>query len=215
MRRPGTVTAALAVGALFVAGCSSGAGGDRATATTAGGVTTTLPLSVTGGVDLRRLVVTEAPAGYDLLASPPFGAVDLDRLLQQFSDAPAADRVVLEDAGFKGGYTRGWLRDTPPSFLGVFVFEFADEEGARTARDGFAAQNVAKKDAGRFAVDTIADAIGESYSQQTGTDPPERVHQVTFVRGPRLYQVSGQFSDAAATTADTISFAETEDRIAG
>jgi len=219
VRRP--LVVALLVGTLALAGCSGGSGrgsggsgGDAATATTDGAVGTTLPRSVTGGVDLRRLVVSNAPAGYDLLASPPFGAVDLTRLLEQFSDAPTEDRAILEGARFKGGYTRGWLRATPRSFLGVFVFELGDEAGARAARDLFAAQNVAKKNASRFAVHGIADAIGESYTQEVEGEPPERVHLVAFVRGPRLYQVSGQFSDEQAPVDETVAFAKIEDQVA-
>ncbi len=159
-------------------------------------------------------MVNQAPAGYDQLASPPFGAVDLERLLEEFSDAPQEDQVILEDAGFKSGYTRGWLREDPQSFLGVFVFEFVDEEGARSARDGFAAQNVAKKNASRFAVDGILDAIGESYTQQIEGETPERVHLITFVRGPRLYQIGGQYADETATVDETVRFAEAEDRVA-
>ena len=214
------VAAGVLAAVIALAGCSgSGAGGsdsgEPASDTTALGLgATTLPRSVIGGVDLRRLVVSNAPVGYDLLASPPFGAVTLDRLVKEFSDAPQEDRVILETARFKGGYTRGWLRDDPQSFLGVFVFEFAEEAGARSARDQFAAQNEAKKNASRFAVEGIADAVGESYTQQTEGEAPERVHVITFVRGARLYQVAGQFSDEQASPAATVAFAEIQDQIA-
>jgi hypothetical protein len=176
--------------------------------------TTTLPHTVTGAVDLRRLVVDTAPAGYDLLPSPPYGAVDLPRLLADFSDAPSDDQVILHDAGFARGFTRGWLRESPRSFLGVFVFEFAAEEGARTAGERFAAQNASKKQATPFAVESIAGAAGQSYTQQAADGVAERVHVITFVRGSRLYQVGGQFPDGSATVDQTVAFAEAEARLA-
>ena len=219
--RPRATSLALATGVLAVAivlaGCSrSGSGsGDGGTDTTTLGLgVTTLPRSVTGAVDLRRLVVSRAPIGFDLLASPPFGAVTLQRLLDEFSDAPEEDKAILQEARFKAGYTRGWLRDNPRSFLGIFVFEFAEEQGARSARDRFAAQNEAKKSSSRFPVADIADAVGESYTQQTEGEPPERVHVITFVRGARLYQVAGQFADEQATPDATVAFAEIQDQIA-
>ncbi len=216
MRRPTSprLAAVVATVALVLAGCSDSNSAHEVTSTTAGLGATTLPRSVTGAVDLRRLVVSNAPVGYDLLASPPFGAVTLDRLIEDFSDAPTEDREILQKARYKGGYTRGWLRDDPRSFLGIFVFEFADEEGARSARDQFAAQNEDKKTAGRFAVEGIADAVGESYTQQTEGEPPERVHVITFVRGARLYQIAGQFSDEQASPAETVAFAKIQDQIA-
>jgi hypothetical protein len=199
-----------------VAGCSGGGGrsDESTTATTAEVVGSTLPRSVTGAVDLRRLVVSDPPAGYALLASPPFGAITLDRLIEEFSDAPEEDRVILERARFKGGYTRGWLREDPRSFLGVFVFEFENEEGARSARDQFATQNETKKNASRFAVEGIVDAVGESYNQQTEGEAPERVHVITFVRDARLYQVAGQFADEQAPPDATVAFARLQDQIA-
>jgi len=222
MRRPRVILAgpvALVVAlTLALAGCSGGGsdGSDDDTTdpTSEVGTGSTLPRSVTGGVDLRRLVVSDAPLGYDLLASPPFGAITLDRLIEDFSDAPEEDRVILEQARFKGGYTRGWLRDDPRSFLGVFVFEFESEEGARSARDQFATQNETKKNASRFAVEGIADAVGESYNQQTEGEAPERVHVITFVRDARLYQVAGQFADEQAPSTETVAFAKRQDQIA-
>lgn len=211
MRRPGAVAVFLVAGALAVTGCADGSSRERERAAA---TSTSIPLSVTGRVDLRRLVVTRAPEGYDQLASPPFGAVDLQRLLEEFSDAPVEDKVILERAGFEAGYTRGWLRENPRAFLGVFVFEFGDEAGARAARDGFAAQNEARKGARRFTVEGIVGAIGESYTQQAVGSPPERVHIVTFVRGARLYQVGGQFADEATPVDETVRFAEAEDRVA-
>jgi hypothetical protein len=212
LARPVAVLGALA---LSLAGCAGGGSDDDATtATTVEVAGSTLPRSVTGGVDLRRLVVSEAPSGYALLASPPFGAITLDRLIEDFSDAPEEDRGILERARFKGGYTRGWLREDPRSFLGVFVFEFEDEEGARSARDQFATQNETKKNASRFAVERIADAVGESYNQQTEGEAPERVHVITFVRDARLYQVAGQFADEQAPPDATVAFAELQDQIA-
>jgi hypothetical protein len=96
----------------------------------------------------------------------------------------------------------------------VFVFQFADEEGARSARDRFAAQNVTRKGAAPLAVRSIADSAGESYTQATEDGTPERVFVVTFVRGPRLYQVGGQFADEATTPDETVAFAEAEAHIA-
>ena len=210
------LAAAVGLGACADSGRPASTAGDAA----GGGAraTTTLPHTVTGAVDLRRLVVDTAPAGYDLLPSPPYGAVDLPRLLAEFSDAPSDDRVILHDADFARGFTRGWLRETPRSFLGVFVFEFVAEEGARTAGERFAAQNTSKKQATPFAVGSIAGAAGQSYTQQTADGVAERVHVITFVRGPRLYQVGGQFPDEAATvdqTVDqTVAFAEAAARLA-
>ncbi len=220
MRRPraSTAAAALFAGALALAGCAGGSGGSDSGSDelggAGGGVTTTLARTVTGAVDLRRLVVSNSPVGYAQLASPPFGSVDLARLLEEFSDAPMEDRVILEATRFKGGYTRGWLREDPRSFLGVFVFEFGSEDGARSARDQFAAQSVAKKGTVPFEVAGIDDATGESYTQQPEGEPTERVHVVSFVRGPRLYQIAGQFSDVNASTDETVAFAQIEDQIA-
>ena len=218
-RRRTTVTAIVAVAValgLGVAGCSDG--GDPAPppagAVAGSGPSTTLARTVTGSVDLRRLVVTTAPAGHDLLPSPPYGAVDLNRLLADFSDAPQEDEVILEETRFKRGYTRGWLREDPRSFFAVFVFEFDDEDGARAARDRFAAQNVARKGATPFTVDGIADAAGQSYTRQVEGEAPERTHVVTFVRGSRLYQVGGQFADLTASVDATVDFARTEAEIA-
>jgi len=220
MRRPkapAAVTAALLAAVLSFVGCSGGSN-DGATATDApaegAGGATSLPRTLSGAVDLRQLVVSNAPVGFEALAAPPFGAVDLERLLEQFSDAVEADRAILEGARFKGGYTRGWLRESPRAFLGVFVFDFAHEEGARSALDQFAAQLVAKRNATRFAVEAIAGAIGESYSEQAEGAPPERVHVVTFVRGTRLYQVAGQFADQQAPPDELVAFAKVQDQIA-
>ena len=98
------------------------------------------------------------------------------------------------------------------------MFEFGDEEGARSARDRFATQNETRKDAVRFTVDGIADAVGESYIRQPAGEndgePPLRVHLVTFVRGPRLYQVGGQFADESAPPAETVAFAQTQAQLA-
>ncbi|MEA2826380.1 MAG: hypothetical protein QOG43_819 [Actinomycetota bacterium] len=222
MRRPPAVAVIVVVaivvaGALALTACSAG----RRSNSAAPVPTTTLARTVSGTVDLRRLIVTTAPAGYDVLPSPPYGAVDMARLLAEFSDAPSDDRVILQDTRFKRGYTRGWQRESPAGYFGVFVFEFADEEGARSARDKFADQNVTRKDAVRFAVDSIADAVGESYTGPAGEGDgdgeargPLRVHLVTFVRGPRLYQVGGQFADATAPPDETVAFAEAEARIA-
>jgi hypothetical protein len=231
MRRRTVLTAAVPFNALVIAlvaaalslalvGCSRGsersAGGDGATS--AGGIgdssTTTLAHTVTGAVDLRKLVVSDAPAGYELLASPPWGAIDLPRLLADFSDAPADDKVILESARFTGGYARAWLRADPRGFLAVFVLEFADDEGARSAREQFASQNVAQKNASDFGVEGIAGATGESYTLEVAGQPPERVHEVTFVRGPRLYQVDGHFADLELPIDETVAFARTQDQIA-
>jgi len=208
--------------ALLVAGVTLSACADRGarppadTAVNASdaGVTSTLVRTVTGAVDLRRLVVTRAPASYEPLPSPPYGDIDLQSLLTDFSDAPDDDRVILRDAGFTRGYTRGWLQPSPRSFSGVFVFEFADEAGAHLAADRFAAQNVTRKGATPFPVATIDGAAGQSYTQQSDDGVVERVHIVTFVRGPRLYQVGGQFPDPAASPDPTVTFAETEARVA-
>lgn len=218
------LTAVVVVAAMALTGCSdgsddgsdaddSGANGGQS-ALDGSGATTTLARTVTGAVDLRRLVVPDALAGYEELASPPFGAVDLERLLMEFSDAPADDRVILEEARYKAGYTRGWIREQPPSFLGVFVFEFADEDGARSARDAFNAQNAAGKSASRFTVAGIADSRGQSYTQEAEGEAAERVHLVTFVRGPRLYQVSGQFSGLEASPDETVAFARLQNQVA-
>ncbi len=210
---PVIVAAAVALG-LGVASCSDGGDPAPPPVVAGAGRTTTLARTVTGAVDLRRLVVTTAPAGHDLLPSPPYGAVDLNRLLADFSDAPREDEVILEETRFKRGYTRGWLREDPRSFLAVFVFEFADEDGARAARDRFAAQNVARKGARPFTVDGIANAAGQSYTRQVEGEAPERAHVVTFVRGSRLYQVGGQFADLTASVDATVDFARTEAEIA-
>ena len=221
MRRPAlAVRAILLAGAVAVAGCSGdsdSAGGGGGTATTIGGegATTSLPVTVSGAVDLRRLVVADAPAGYGLLPSPPFGAVDLQRLLTDFSDAPMQDRVILEGARFKGGYTRGWRKEAEPrAFLGVFVFEFDDDAGAGSARDQFAAQDDRKTNISPFAVDGIAGATGESYTRGAEGQPTERVHTVTFVRGPRLYQVDGVFAGEQDHIDEIVAFAKIEDRLA-
>jgi len=220
MRRPTAfprqLLALMVMGALTGAACTSGSDDGADGARDAPAVTSsTLARTVTGAVDLRRLVVSQALAGYEELASPPFGAVDLTRLLAEFSDAPTEDRIILEAARYKTGYTRGWLRESPRSFLGVFVFEFADEEGARSARSLFAAQNASKRNASRFAVGGIDDAAGESYTQQVEGQPSERVHLVTFVRGPRLYQVGSQFADEQTTPDETVTFARLEAAVAG
>ncbi len=211
----------MAGAALLAAGVTLSACADRGrppadTAASASGVgvTSTLAHTVTGAIDLRRLVVTDAPAGYDPLPSPPYGDIDLPRLLADFSDAPDDDRVILHDAGFTRGYTRGWLQSSPRAFYGVFVFEFADEAGAHLAADRFAAQNVTRKGATPFPVATIGGAAGQSYTQQTDNGVAERVHIVTFIRGPRLYQVGGQFPDPAAPPDPTVAFAETEAQVA-
>ncbi|HVF13809.1 MAG TPA: hypothetical protein VM942_04370, partial [Acidimicrobiales bacterium] len=78
----------------------------------------------------------------------------------------------------------------------------------------FAAQTESKKSASRFVVEGIADAVGESYTEQTEGEAPERVHVITFVRGSRLYQVAGQFSDQQAPVDETVAFAKIEDQIA-
>lgn len=145
---------------------------------------------------------------------PPTGRSTSPGLLADFSDAPSDDQVILHDAGFARGFTRGWLRESPRSFLGVFVFEFAAEEGARTAGERFAAQNASTKQATPFAVESIAGAAGQSYTQQTADGVAERVHVITFVRGSRLYQVGGQFPDGSATVDQTVAFAEAEARLA-
>ena len=211
MRRP-TAAAIVVAGALGLSACSA----DRNPSPQPAVPSSTLPRTVSGTVDLRRLVVTTAPAGYDVLPSPPYGAVDTARLLAEFSDAPADDRVILRETGFTRGYTRGWQRDNPSGYFGVFVFEFGDEEGARSARDRFATQNETRKDAVRFTVDGIADAVGESYIRQPAGDGevPLRVHLVTFVRGPRLYQVGGQFADESAPPDETVAFAQTQAQLA-
>jgi len=207
----------LLAAAVGLGACADG-GRPASTADDAAGggarATTTLPHTVTGAVDLRRLVVDTAPAGYDPLPSPPYGAVDLPRLLADFSDAPSDDRVILHDADFTRGFTRGWLRESPRSFLGVFVFEFVAEDGARTAGERFAAQNASTKQATPFAVESIAGAAGQSYTQQNADGVAERVHVITFVRGPRLYQVGGQFPDESATVDQTVAFAEAQARLA-
>jgi hypothetical protein len=214
------LTAAVWAGALALGACSRGGDGAAPTESTADstagstGVGSTLPRSVTGAVDLRRLVVSNAPAGYDLLASPPFGEVDLQEVLDVFSDAPLEDRAILEEARFRTGYTRGWRRADPVAFLGIFVFEFADEQGARSARERFLAQSEAEKNAARFPVEGIADAVGQSYSREDAGEPFERVHVVTFVRGPRLYQVTGQSPDEQAPVDETVAFAKIQDQIA-
>ena len=217
-RRAAGATALLLAAAVAVGACADGGRPSSTEGAAAGGggarATTTLPRTVTGAVDLRRLVVDTAPAGYDLLPSPPYGAVDLARLLGEFSDAPSDDRVILHDADFARGFTRGWRRESPRSFLGVFVFEFAAEEGARTADERFTAQNASKKQATPFAVEGIAGAAGQSYTQQTAAGLTERVHVITFVRGPRLYQIVGQFPDGSATIDQTFAFAQTEAQLA-
>lgn len=176
-------------------------------------VTTTLPRSVTGAVDLRRLVVSTAPDGFDRLAAPPFGDVDLQRLLEVFSDAPELDRPILEETGFVRGYTRGWRRDEPYAFLGVYVFEFTSASGAEEARRRFAAQNEASKGAELLAVDGIAGAVGELYTADA-EGAPARTYLITFVRGPRLYLVNGQWGDPDAPPDDVLAFARAQDRIA-
>jgi hypothetical protein len=212
MRRPTAVAAIVVVGALGLTACSD----DRTPSPPEAAPGSTLPRTVSGTVDLRRLVVTTAPAGYQVLPSPPYGAVDTTRLLAEFSDAPADDRVILRETGFKRGYTRGWQRETPSGYFGVFVFEFGDEEGARSARDRFATQNETRKDAVRFTVPGIADAVGESYIRQPAREGevPLRVHLVTFVRGPRLYQVGGQFADESTPPHETIAFAQSQAQLA-
>ena len=208
MRRSTAVTTTIV--AVVLTACSAG----HHPASPAVAPTTTLPHTVSGTVDLRRLVVTTAPAGYELLPSPPYGAVDLARLLAEFSDAPSDDRVILQDTRFKRGFTRGWQRVSPLGFFGVFVFEFADGEGARSARDRFTDQNVSRKGAVAFTVGTIDGAMGQSYVRTAVGEPPLRVHLVTFVRGPRLYQVGGQFADESAPPDETVAFAETEAELA-
>ncbi len=214
-RRRTAVAAVLVAGALGLVACVGGSDpSGRPPPASAGGPTTTLARTVTGAVDLRRLVVSTAPAGHQQLPSPPYGAVDRQRLLAEFSDAPRDDEVVLEETRFKRGYTRGWLQEAPRSFFAVFVFEFEDEEGARSAREAFAAQNATRKQATRFAVEGIAGAVGETYTRQVEGEEPERVHLVTFVRGPRLYHVSGQFADLDAPVDSTVTLARAEAEIA-
>ena len=215
--RPATrpLVGILLAGALALTACSGDSRGAASATTVAGAdAPSTLARTVTGATDLRRLVVSHAPIGYDLLASPPFGAVTLQRLLDDFSDSPADDKVILQSARFRSGYTQGWLRAEPRAFLGIFVFEFAGETGARSARDRFAAQNDAKKDAARFDVPGIVDAVGRSYTQEVEGQPPERIHVITFVRGARLYQVAGQSADLQAPVDETVAFAKIEDQIA-
>lgn len=203
------VAAAAAAGACSGSSSSSG----EATATTR--PVTSLPLDIRGEVDLRRLVPSDAPAGYEILPAPPFGSVTLERLVSEFSDAPEEDLAVLREAGYRRGYTRGWLRESPRSFLGTFVFEFTDEAGARYARDEFAAQNAARKQATRFTVEGVDDAFGETYQQASEGSEPEVVHVITFVRGPRLYQVAGQYADPATPAEETVAFARDTDEVAG
>ena len=97
----------------------------------------------------------------------------------------------------------------------MFVFEFAAEEG-RPDRPASASRprTRPRKQAVPFAVESIAGAAGQSYTQQTADGVAERVHVITFVRGPRLYQVGGQFPDESATVDQTVAFAQTEAQLA-
>jgi len=198
-----------ALAALLLAGCSSGK-----STSDGGNPSTTVAPATDPSTDLRGLIVTTAPRGYVAVDGEPFGAFSLDRFLADFSITPDADRSILAENGFRGGYARAWANDTTGGVLAVFVFEFPDGTAATSALDRFVDQFVAVSDATPFDVAGVPNAAGGTYLQDTDQGE-QRVHQVSFVRRNLLVQVGGQFADRSMPTAEVVSFAVAEDKVLG
>ena len=141
-------------------------------------------------VDLESVVVSGAPQGFEP-QDGRFGPFDLERYLSEFSDAEAEDREILRRAGFRRGFARAWSDSTKANLLVAMVLEFGKEDGATSARDQFQQRSMKKKEAAPFGAERVSGSSGAQYVEDTEAGP-QRIFEIFFTRGPRLYLVTSQ-----------------------
>ena len=138
--------------------------------------------------DLRRLMVSGAPDGFDLVPDVESGRgpLDFERVVSEDIEGPEA-RQFLAEVGLVRGYGR-LFRDPahPEHTVNVELYQYDSAAGAR--RDVERADRVIPRLAAAnelswqpFGVDTVPGARGYSLVGPAGS---VSVHVVTFARGP-------------------------------
>ncbi len=186
--------AAALAGVLLVA---CGGGGESSRPTTTSAPTTTVAPTTTTLADLGRLFVRMPPRPGITPVTEKRGPFDLEGYLRDFSTDPAADRAVLSAAGFVQGSTRAWAdRASRPTALAVFIFEFRPGPDLVPVRDQLLRHG---RGVTRFDAPSIAGAVGVSafVATQSGR---ERVHEIGFIRGARVFVVAAQHANLQAST---------------
>ncbi len=185
---------AVALAGVLLVACGGGEG-SRATTTTA--PTTTVAPTTTTLADLGRLFVRMPPRPGFTPVTEKRGPFTLEGYLRDFSTDPAAERALLSGAGFVQGSSRAWVDRAPrPTALAVFIFEFREGADLVPVRDQLLRHG---RGVTRFDVPSVGGAVGVSgfVATQTGR---ERVHEIGFIRGARVFVVAAQHANLQAST---------------
>ena len=133
-------------------------------------------------------LIARPGAGYWVLDEPG-GPFDLDGYVAEYSLDRRADRQLLEDTGFSGGWVRSWVNRSANHVLVVFVFALADADASERAAAAFAEQ---ARRVHRASMDAVAGIEGAR--QLTFVEKPKHggatVHGVLLPRGRYLYLVA-------------------------
>ena len=162
--------------------------------------------------DLRRMMITEAPSPYQLVADAESGRgpLDVERIVAEDIEGAAA-RQFLTDAGLVRGYGH-LFRDParPADTVSVELYQYAAADGAR--RDMERADRVVPRLAAAnqlswqpFGIDTVPGAKGYSL---VGPDGAASMQVVTFARGPYVVAVAVTSADQDAAREAAVSMAE-------
>jgi hypothetical protein len=201
IRRALLVMAAIPVGFVFLASCSSDNDSDSAASTTSADSATDESTSTTvastsstttiGVPDLRTntdLVLSSVPEGFKLdEAADVTGSFDINTAAQIESD-PQQELTTLQTRGFVQGYSRGWSNGVDDTIT-VVVYDFATAEGA-TAYLGDGKSIVTGRGGAFFDVPEVPSALGFTYQlAATSSNVAFTTHSVAFSRSNRWYLV--------------------------
>jgi hypothetical protein len=160
---------------------------------------------VPGSTVPDRLEDAVADFGPGFTQGHPSGDFSLDTLESFFGPGASVTRPLLEELGFRRGYTRA-LDSNEGELLTVTMMELRSAQAARAAVPQVGACRTQPE--GNFKVPSIAGATGRRCNDAQGRP----VQEVVFTGGPLLYRVKLQFMQEPRSTDRIVELARVQAR---
>jgi hypothetical protein len=156
---------------------------------------------------VQASILTNVPAGYDVLPPTPPASGPLDLSGAAALEAtPAAAAQTLGRDGFEGGYIRTWTHQSSPGTIVAAGYQFSSSGGAHSYYDTYVRAQRNRSGTVEFQVAGLPSANGFTDS----SDASVVLQTVVFWRGARIYVVGIGDPTGSATTEQAIGLARAQ-----